>query len=317
MLNKAKPFRMLDKKLPIEEFKKEPLSYIIKYQAKHRKTFIVEIRRDWLNLYFLGHAIDVKGTASTGYYLMASKEFDPSKRSPDKWENMVKKKGGKWQIFLKHIKSYEQFNELMDDILTQMILYRKGDISEGVSELNHFVDNRDVSLNKKGILIIDKQVVYPGISGRIDLLGLKRLKDDLFTFAIIELKNKNNKDIKKVFGQTQGYIDIIWDNYAHFKLTYEKVLEQKKTLHLIKKAPYQIAPQSMISKADIQGVVVLDNYNIRSDLKKGGKLSMSIENWRSIDKLHSIKLFLKTNIFDEIFFLDCNAASVILESFKK
>jgi hypothetical protein len=56
-----KPFRELDTiffKALREE--KGILHPILKFERKHRKSFMVEIRNNFLDLYFLGHGIEVK-----------------------------------------------------------------------------------------------------------------------------------------------------------------------------------------------------------------------------------------------------------------
>ncbi len=318
--NKVQPFRALDSDFMKElKIKKRKLHCILEFERKHKKSFMVEIRNNFLDLYFLGHGIEVK-RIKTEYYLIASNTFDPKSRLPDKLKKVVKGYGNnRWQISFNDIKkeNFNSFDKIMTSIILKIVEYRKGDISEGVSEINHFIDNR--AIGKNGILIIDRQVVYPGSKkGRIDLLGLKRLNNGKFTFVVLELKNKNNTDIANVFtNQVKRYVDLVYDKYEDFRLTYEEVLKQKIELRLLRRIACKIASKNEISKRDIEGVVILDNYNIKSDLKDDGLLHRALEDWANLGDKYNAKLFLKTNVLDSTFFMDYQKTANLLSKYKR
>jgi len=311
-----KPFRALSPAF-LKDLKKGKLSFILDFESKHRESFIAEIRDKYLELYFLGHAVEVRNTKE-GYLLIASKEFKPEIESA---ESIVQPYGDKkWKIPFANIKDFKHFDDIMTAILLKIVRHKKGKISEGVSEINHFVDNRAIRNN--GILVIDRQVVYPGLpESKIDLLGLKRLSksENKFTFSVIELKNQNNPEIQKVFSQTKRYIDILYnrDRYEHFRLTYENVLKQKFELRLLRRIGIRIAHYDEISKNDIKGVVVLDNYNIKSDFSNNGLLHRALSNWNEIGGDYDIKLFLKTNVLDSTFFMGKKETEQTLRRYKE
>jgi hypothetical protein len=293
------------------------LNFILQFERKHRKSFMVEIRDDFLDLYFLGHTIEVR-KKENGYCLIASDEFNPEKLLSKASTEIIKRYGPKkWQIFFNDIESYEWLEEIMTSAIAKIVAHKEGAISEGISEVNHFIDNR--AIGKNGILIIDRQVVYPRSTRcRIDLLGIKRIKGNKFTFAVIELKNKNNKEIESVFTkQIKEYIDLIYDKYEDFRVTYGNILKQKINLRLLKSIDCDIVPKNEISKKDIEGIVILDNYNIKSDLKSNGLLGRALKNWAKINNEYTTKLFLKTNVLDNTFFLDRRKAENLLKVYKK
>jgi len=318
---KCESFRGLDSDF-LDELKEGKLHSILEFERKHRKSFMVEIRNNFLDLYFLGHGIEVKRRKGR-YYLIASNEFNPKQRLPANLKKAVKGYGNnRWQISFDDIEkeNSNSFNEIMTSIILKIVEYKKGDISEGVSEINHFIDNR--AIGKNGILIIDRQVVYPGSKkGRIDLLGLKRLNNGKFTFVVLELKNKNNIDIANVFtNQVKRYVDLVYDKYEDFKSTYEKVLKKKIKLRLLRRIECNIASKNEISKRDIEGIVILDNYNIKSDLKDDGLLYRALKNWKELRKLsddYNAKLFLKTNVLDSTFFMDDLKTEYLLKKYKR
>ena len=321
MSDRKEYFRSLkeDKDGFFEELKnkKSKLHYILEFERKYRKSFMVEIRNNFLDLYFLGHTIEVR-KKEKGYCLIASNEFNPARLLSKTPIKIIKQYGPKkWQIFFNDIKSYEWFKEIMTSAIARIVAHKEGAISEGVSEVNHFIDNR--AIGKNGILIIDRQVVYPRSTRcRIDLLGIKRLNGNKFTFAVIELKNKNNQEIESVFTrQTKEYIDLVYDKYEDFRVTYGNVLKQKIKLGLLKSINCEIVPKDEISKKDIEGIVIFDNYNIKSDLKSNGLLGRSLKDWAKISSGYTMKLFLKTNVLDSTFFLDRHEAESLLKEYKK
>ncbi len=139
-----------------------------------------------------------------------------------------------------------------------------------------------------------------------------------FTFVVLELKNKNNTDIANVFtNQVKRYIDLVYDHYEHFRITYQEVLKQKIKLGLLKRIECNIASRNEVSKKDIEGVVILDNYNIKSDLKDDGLLHRALKDWAKLGDKYNAKLFLKTNVLDSTFFMDDLRAEFLLKKYKR
>jgi len=315
---KYRPFRGLDSEF-MDALGEGKLHPILEFERKHRKSFMVEIRNNFLDLYFLGHGIEVKRRQGR-YYLSASERFNPKRILNDDLKKVVKGYGNnRWQITFDDIEKENpnSFNEIMTSIILKIVAHKKGNISEGISEINHFFDNR--AIGKNGILVIDRQVVYPGSKkGRLDLLGLKRLKNGKFTFVVLELKNKNNSDIANVFtNQVKRYVDLVHDKYEDFRSTYERVLKQKIKLGLLRRIECNIAPKNEISKRDIEGIVILDNYNIKSDLKDDGLLQRALKDWTNLGDKYTAKLFLKTNILDSTFFMDYQETANLVKKYKR
>ena len=280
-MNNNAPFRELDDKF-LKDLKDEsnPLNFVLDYERKNKGIIILEIRKNFLDIYFLGHGIEVlRQKKYSRYYLLGSKTFNPKPSlSSERLKYLVKDDDPKrWRIYLEDINNKDELNEIMDTIISKIVIHRKGSISEGVSEINHFFDNR--VNGKNGILVIDRQVAYPGDRHKIDLLGIRKLSDIDYTFSVIELKNKNNPEIGSVFSQLRNYIDIVYKNYDSFVETYTKVISQKIELKLMKKINYRFVPQKDISKKHIKGVVILDNYNIKNDLRQNGLLYRALKDW--------------------------------------
>lgn len=319
---KCRHFRRLNPDF-LDELMAGKLHCILEFERKHKKSFMVEIRDNFLNLCFLGHDIEVR-RKNERYYLIASKKFYPESRLPAKLKEVVEDYyHSRWRIYFDDIENENSisFNEVMNSVILKIVEHGKGDISEGVSEINHFIDNR--TMEKNGTLIIDRQIVYPSKSDcRIDLLGFKRLNNGKFTFVVLELKNKYNAEIATVFTkQVKRYIDLVYDKYEDFRSTYERVLKQKIKFGLLKQIKCNIVSKGEITKKDIEGIVVLDNYNIKNDLKKDDSLlHRALEDWnklREISDDYNVKLFLKTNVLDSTFFMDYQETGNLLKKYKR
>jgi len=289
-MRSAKPFRgFTDKegKYPFIEDLRGKLKPILDFEKSHRKSVLIEIRNNYIDLYFLGHAVKVERKKS-GYNISSAVAFRPDRI--DSWPIAFDDVKELYKDYdRKEYKS--EFDEFMSEIIFKIVKHKKGDISEGVSEMNHYVYNRGAS--KKGdVLVIDRQVTYEG--ARIDLLGLKKSSNGKYAFVIIELKNRENKEINSVFTQTKDYINILWDHYDDFQVTYNLILKQKIELGLLVNKNISEIGDRPANKKEIEGLVVLDNYNLRSSLLKSG-----LDDWSRIHGFYNIKLFLKTNTLND------------------
>ncbi|MBU4254810.1 MAG: hypothetical protein KJ727_09480, partial [Acidobacteria bacterium] len=99
--------------------------------------------------------------------------------------------------------------------------------------------------------------------------------------------------------------------------TYELVIKQKIQLRLLIKLNCEIALKEEISKKNIEGIVVLDNYNIRSDLKDNGLLQRALKDWTKVKDEYTTKLFLKTNILDDTFFRNYDQTAELVQRYRK
>ena len=94
---KFRQFKGLDSDF-LEELKEGKLHPILKFERKHRKSFMVEIRNNFLDLYFLGHGIEVR-RKNGRYYLIASERFNPKPLLNANLKKLVKGYGNnRWQI---------------------------------------------------------------------------------------------------------------------------------------------------------------------------------------------------------------------------
>ena len=84
-----------------------PLKFILDYEHKNRGVVILEIRDNFLDIYFLGHGIEVLRQKKYGkYYLLGSKTFNPKQAlSLERLKYLVKDNHPrKWKIYIDEIK---------------------------------------------------------------------------------------------------------------------------------------------------------------------------------------------------------------------
>ena len=87
----------------------------------------------------------------------------------------------------------------------------------------------------------------------------------------------------------------------------------KRSLHRKSYTP----SKDELLKGDLAGVVILDNYNIRSDLKDAGLLQRALKDWAKLGDKYEAKLFLKTNVLDSTFFMGQEKTADLIRKFKR
>jgi len=134
-------FRKLDRAFCLA-LKEGCLRHILDFEKEYRDSFMIEIRNNYLDLYFLGHAIEVRRKGEN-YYLIADNKFNPKDSLAEDLRPIVKNhRMNKWKLAFCDINNYDVFREITESVIAKIVLHKKGAISEGVSEINHFVDNR-------------------------------------------------------------------------------------------------------------------------------------------------------------------------------
>lgn len=85
----------------------------------------------------------------------------------------------------------------------------------------------------------------------------------------------------------------------------------------MKRIECNIASKNEISKRDIEGIVILDNYDVKYDLKEDGLLQRALKDWEKLGDEYNAKLFLKTNVLDSTFFMDYQKSLNLLKKYKR
>jgi hypothetical protein len=243
--------------------------WIIKGVIASRGEFDLQLRRNYLNLYYKGNSIakivpakgEYKVGINTKYGQNGSSIFDK------RFAARLKLKSDYRWILLKPKELHPFFcQKHLNKLKLRVVRVNYGE--EIVFEQMLFTDNLD---NQKWILI-DRQVTDRDLSGtRIDVLALRRVGEEgnNFQLVVLEVKLGKNKDLKgHVFAQLQGYVDHIQQEFADYKDCYEKNYRQKKELDLL---PQQ-RPSTINIVPPVDGAVVVGWYSgvAMSYQSKGG-----------------------------------------------
>ena len=111
-------------------------------------------------------------------------------------------------------------------------------------------------INRKDLIIIDRQVMDKISKTKMDLLALKQKDGTEFQFCVLEVKLGNNQELEgKVISQLNGYVSRISNNFSDYKKCYEKNFIQKRELGLID------LPEKIKIVKDVLGVVVVGSYS--------------------------------------------------------
>ncbi len=116
------------------------------------------------------------------------------------------------------------------------------------------------NLDRKDIILIDRQIADKNFKKRMDLLALRRLgkgKNE-YSFCVIEVKLGNNPQLKdEVADQLNDYVSHIEKYFDDYRDCYEKQYEQKRELGLIIGPKYK----SIKIVRPVKGLIVVAGYS--------------------------------------------------------
>lgn len=185
----------------------------------------LEIRDDYLNLYYKGNSI---GKIS---YKTRQKKYE-IKIHHKFVDEVIKKRfspkpAGDYEVFVLTSKQlhplFSSRNLLSMGQKVKVVQFQE----EIVFEQMLLTDNA----GRKDLIIIDRQVVDRDHGTKMDLLGLKQKEPGKYQFCVIEVKLGNNPELREdVFQQLNGYVERITKNFSQYKKSYELNFSQKQGL---------------------------------------------------------------------------------------
>lgn len=185
----------------------------------------LEIRDDYLNLYYKGNSIGKISykTRQKNYEIKIHHKFV---------DEVIKKRfspkpAGDYEVFVLASKQlhplFSSRNLLSMGQKVKAVQFQE----EIVFEQMLLTDNA----GRKDLIIIDRQVVDRDHDTKMDLLGLKQKEPGKYQFCVIEVKLGNNPELRDdVFQQLKGYVERITKNFSQYKKSYELNFSQKQGL---------------------------------------------------------------------------------------
>jgi len=256
---------------------KNDFRFLIEKIIRSGFEYDLQIRNNYFNLYYKGSSL---GKVSYNKNLKQYRIEIHTKFINDKIRNGFKSEqsGNYWIFKLPPSQLHPLFSSRNLASMSQKV--KEVNFQEEISfEQMLMTDN----LNRKDLIIVDRQIVDTTDRTKMDLLALKQKKNHDYSFCIIEVKLGNNPELKEyVIGQLNSYIQRISRNFEQYKKCYELNLKQKQGLELVdRNLEINIVP-------GVIGIVVVGGYS--------GIAEKSIKELKS--KSPSIKVIHLKNVID-------------------
>ena len=215
---------------------KDDFKFLIKMieDKDYRGEFDLALRDNYFNLYYKGNSLAKVEFGKKYPYIITinAKFFSNTGANQD-------------QRFFKRKKRKGTYFEIGLDKKLLHSFFQKKYINQFISKIREVNNGEEITLeqaiitdnlDRKNIIIIDRQIEDKGFKKRMDLLALRQLEKgkNEYSFCIIEVKLGNNPELKdKVAIQLDEYVSHIDKNFDDYKDCYEKQYEQKRDLGLI------------------------------------------------------------------------------------
>lgn len=241
-----------------EEFDriKKDFTFLISMINNSFGEYDFSIREKYFNIYYKGNSLAKITFNKDNEYTVEinSKFFENTKAHSSNYYNSCSKTNGNYKIKVSSTNLHQ-------------FLQRKhlNEISSMIKKVNHgeeigfeqalITDNHD----KENIIFIDRQITDSGLKQkRLDLLALKQVEGNKYTFLVSEVKLGNNKELKSdVVDQLNGYLKHIKANFKSYKECYEIQYQQKKELGLFNIPNFKdieiIEP--------VEGIIIVGGYS--------------------------------------------------------
>lgn len=213
----------------------------------------LEIRENYLNIYFKGNSLLKLGELDSGRY------------RPTVHPKFT---GGKVFPIFEGEQSVMEFLDLIPWIKENIIQHGKSSIETEYEQMIIRANNYEWRNNSE-YFIVDRQY-SAGFSGRFDLTGFywprtRRRKRQEVPICLIEIKYTLNQDIQDLDEQVTRYYEFIKANTGSFKIEVETIFRQKLQLGLFRQAKDRLeALETLTFTSDIdqfQFLVILVDYN--------------------------------------------------------
>lgn len=216
----------------------------------------IAIRENYLNIYYRGNSLArISFSKSNKYKVKIHKKFFENTDADNSnfYDEKIKSDS---YLFLTLSSAKPPLRFLQKKHIDQFcgrikkVNYRE----EIVFEQALITDN----LGRDDFIIIDRQITDKVKRKRMDLLALKQIASDQYSFLVIEVKLGNNRELKNgVSTQLDSYTNHIEKHFNDYKTCYEKQFEQKRGMGLIN-IP---TTKSIEIKKPVEGMVVVGGYS--------------------------------------------------------
>jgi len=228
--------------------------FMVKKIKNSKWELDIRLRNNYLNLYYKGNSLSKITPRTEQYEIDIHEKFCRDIFKNERRVEVQKASGSQYYKIKAEGKDLPHLfqKKYLDKLLANIKKVNYGE--ETTFEQMLITDN----LNRKDLIIIDRQITEPGMKGRMDLLGLRNRKENQFSFEVIEVKLGNNKELANDVGvQLNRYIDHIKKHIKDWSDSYEETYRQMKTLGLFENYPWD----EIIIDNNVSGIVVVSGYS--------------------------------------------------------
>ncbi|MBA7700412.1 hypothetical protein ES703_109126 [subsurface metagenome] len=193
----------------------------------------IAIRENYLNIYYKGNSLaKISFNKLDKYKVEIHKKFfeGTNADNPNFWDEKTKS-DNYISLTLSLVKPPLCFlqKKHIDQFCSKIKQVNYGE--EIVFEQALITDN----LERNNLIIIDRQITDKKLKRkRMDLLALKQIESNTYSFLVVEVKLGNNPELKGAVGkQLTDYMTHIQRHFNDYKSCYERQFEQKRKMGLI------------------------------------------------------------------------------------
>ena len=234
---------------------KSDFGFLVDMIVSSYGEFDLAIRDNYFNIYYKGNSLaKVTPIRGNAYDVRINSKFfkDTSASTDNRFE--VKAENGECNLKLDKglVHPFFQKKHLLEFASN---IKAEAYCEELVFEQSLITDN----MKREDFIFIDRQITDTELKRkRLDLLALRKVNNNRYTFLVTEIKLGNNVELEEeVANQLQTYINHIKSHFIDYKNCYERQYKQKKELGLIT----GLIDQEIEIIEPVSGIVIVGLYS--------------------------------------------------------
>ncbi len=214
------------------------------------------IRDNYFNIYYKGNSLaKVEPKGGDQYKVSINTKFFTNTPADDASYYKSKSKSGSYINLILTSKQLHPFFQRKHLTRFAALIKKVHNGEEIDFEQSLVTDN----LNRESIIFIDRQITDSKLNRkRLDLLALKKVEKNQYSFLVSEVKLGNNTELKnQVAGQLQVYVEHIQKHFKDYKACYETHFLQKRELGLIQTPNFK----EIEIVEPVEGIILVGGYS--------------------------------------------------------
>lgn len=233
---------------------KQDFAFLVRIVNESYGEFDIALRNDYFNIYYKGNSLaKIRPIRGSAYRISIHEKFFKGTKAAMKFKApQPKNKYCTMDISRGALHQFLQKSHLAE-FASRIKKVNNGEEIDFEQAL--ITDN----MNRSDFFFIDRQITDTLLKRRrLDLLAMKQIKGNKYSFVISEVKLGNNPELKdKVAAQLDNYVSHVEKYFSDYKECYEMQFKQKRELGLLDKPGFE---EIEIVKPVI-GVIIVGHYS--------------------------------------------------------